>query len=175
MSTPGKLAAMTRAALALVASLGLGYAQAQTSDRDQPLLATADSSEYSESEQHQILSSNVVITQGSLKMTADRIVIKLKDGAVHAIDATGSPVRFEQLNDDGEKISGNADRVTYSAGSGLLTLDGTASLKAPRQSLEAEHIDYNINSHAAAAQGSDRGQVNIVIQPPASEASGNGQ
>ncbi|MEM7291959.1 MAG: lipopolysaccharide transport periplasmic protein LptA [Pseudomonadota bacterium] len=147
----------------------LGLATAQTGDRQQPLVATASQSSYSEAEQRQTLKGDVVISQGSMRVTADEIVVHLVDGAMSELRATGTPVTFEQLDDAGRRVHGEAESVTYIADSGDIELTGNASLTNPEQSLRAESIHYNLNSNASRAEGGESGEVNIVIQPATSE------
>ena len=138
---------------------------ARTGDRDLPLEASASYSRYSESEQTQLLRDDVVITQGSLKLTAAELLIHLDKGRATRLSASGSPVTFEQLNDAGQRVSGYADALDYHSETGRLELTGNAHLDAPNQTLDADHIIYNITSHEASASGGDSGRVNLVIQP----------
>lgn len=140
----------------------------QSSDRDQPVVVTADRSEYSGELQQQTLTGNVVIEQGSLRINADKIVIGLVQGALDNIDASGRPATFEQLDDEGRKIKGQATRVQLSVASNRLQLLGDAVLSTPTQSLSGDRVDYNLNTQAASAVGGDE-QVHIVILPVKSE------
>ena len=146
----------------------LGTANGLESDRRQPLVVIADRSEYSEKLQRQTLTGNVVVTQGSLRIRADKIVIHLNQGALDRVEASGQPADFEQLDDREQRITGQGGRVQYSAVTGQMAITGKAVLTNPRQSLSGERIDYNIDTQAVEAQGDD-GQVKIVIQSAVSE------
>ena len=67
-------------------------ANAQTSDHTQPINVKADASVFDERRGTQTLTGNVEVTQGSLSITADKIEIQIKDGALYQITGTGSPL-----------------------------------------------------------------------------------
>ena len=160
------------AVIALCLLLGLTVASpltyARKSDAEQPVVVTAKRSEYSEAEQRQTLTGDVVIKQGSLLIHADKVIVYLKDGAMDRVDANGEPATYQQLDEEGQLIEGESLLVKYNAATGQLVLIGKAKLRNPSQFLSGERIDYNTNTQAAAADGGDE-RVNIIIQPAQSE------
>ena len=148
----------------------LSPALARQSDLSQPIDVRADSSEYDEKAGTQTLTGNVEISQGTMRITADRIAIALKDNALSSITGTGSPIRFEQENEAGELMQGEAERIVYDAQAGVLTLEGSASLSQPRQNLVSDSITFDARTQKVSAKGGgDEGRVSIQIQPPTSE------
>lgn len=141
---------------------------ARESDLSQPIDVRADRSEFDERAGLQTLSGNVEISQGSMRIQADRIEIALKDNALSSITGTGSPIRFEQQNEAGELMQGEARRIAYDAIAGTLTLEGEATLSQPRQQLVSERITFNARTQKVSAEGGPQeGRVSIQIQPPA--------
>jgi len=128
------------------------------------MVVTADRSDYSGELQQQTLLGNVAIKQGSLQIYADKIIIGLVQGALDSIDASGQPATFEQLDDEQQKIQGQATKVLFSVASNEVQFIGDAVLSTPTQSLSGDRINYNIITQAATAEGDDK-QVHIVIQP----------
>ena len=144
-------------------------ALARQSDLTQPIDVRADRSEYDEKAGTQTLSGNVEITQGTMKIQADRIDISLKDNALSKIEGSGSPIRFEQENEEGELMQGEAQKIIYNALEGTLILQGSATLTQPRQNLVSEQIVFNARTQKVSAEGGgDSGRVSIQIQPPTS-------
>ena len=151
----------------LVLCASLQSASARQSDLDKPIDVRADSSEFDERAGVQTLTGNVQITQGTLSIRADVIAITLKNNALSKIEGKGSPIRFEQQNEAGELMRGEAREIIYNALTGTLTLKGSASLSQPRQNLTSEQITFNAQTQKVTAEGGgDTGRVSIQIQPP---------
>ena len=142
---------------------------ARQSDLEQPIDIRADRSEFDEKAGTQTLTGNVEITQGSMRITADMIAIALKDNALSTIMGTGSPIRFEQQNEAGQLMRGEAQRISYDALAGTLILEGKATLSQPKQELVSERITFNARTQKVSAEGGPTaGRVSIQIQPPTS-------
>lgn len=141
-------------------------AVAKTSDFEQPIDVKADRSEFNDKEGIQTLSGNVVITQGSMVIKASSITVKLKNNKLSSIEGDGSPIQFQQENDDGELVSGECQHIVYDAENGLLTLSGSATLSEPKQNLRSDRIVFNSISQTVVAEGGETGRVSITIQPP---------
>ena len=139
---------------------------AAESDFSQPIDVSADRSEYNEKTGKQSLSGNVEIRQGSILINADSIEVILKDNKLSVIEGRGSPITFQQQNELGELITGSCDRISYDALNGILTLQGNAHLKQPKQELRSESIKFNSISQSVVAEGGESGRVTITIQPP---------
>jgi lipopolysaccharide export system protein LptA len=167
--TTGRIA-LAITALVFCSSLIVTQAQARESDLDQPIEIAADRSEFDERAGRQILEGNVRITQGTMLISAERIEIALEDGSLAKIVGTGSPLRFEQDNESGERMRGAANRISYDAVNGSLVLEGKATLTQPGQSLASERIVFNGTTQTVRAEGdasgTASGRVQIRIEPP---------
>jgi lipopolysaccharide export system protein LptA len=161
------------ALLVLFALFATPPAAAKKSDFKQPVDVQADRSEYDEQQGVQTLIGNVEITQGTMKILADRIAIHLRDNKLSSIEGVGSPIHFEQQNEAGELITGEAREINYDAVRGSLVLAGNATLSQPRQELVSERIVFDSRTQKVIAEGGDNGRVSIRIQPPTPDASGN--
>ena len=150
--------------LALVLMSTLSHAK--KSDLTQPIDVSADRSEYDETKGVQTLIGNVQITQGTMKIQAQRIDIFLTDNKLSKIEGTGSPIRFEQENETGELVVGTANSISYDAIQSVLILAGGATLSQPKQELTSERIEFNALTQKVSAEGGSDGRVNIRIQPP---------
>ena len=161
---------LIRLGLALVLLLIIqSHGVARQSDLSKPIDVRADSSEYDEKAGLQTLSGNVQIIQGSMKINADFISISLKNNELSVIEGRGKPIRFEQENEAGDLMRGEAQEVIYDARNGTLTLKGAAKLSQPQQDLSSEKITFNAETQKVSAEGGgSSGRVSIQIQPPKS-------
>lgn len=155
--------------VACLSSTVLTNVHARQSDLSKAIDVRADKSEYDEKAGTQTLSGNVEITQGTMKIKADKIAISLKDNALSKIEGSGAPIQFEQENEEGDLMRGEAKRIIYNALDGTLILQGSATLSQPRQNLVSEKITFNARTQKVSAEGGgDSGRVSIQIQPPTS-------
>ena len=180
----GARAAPALRTAALVAALALASAApARESDLLEPVDVSADRSEFDERAGTQVLEGNVDIRQGTMRIRADRIEIRLEDGRLSRIDGAGSPIRFEQRDEAGDLMRGEARAIRYDAVAGNLVLEGGATLSRPKQRLASERITFDARTQRVTAEGGpgaegeEPGRVTIRIEPPprdASPASGDG-
>lgn len=158
-----------RVCLLVIASVFVLFsssAHARQSDFSQPIFINADRTEYDEKTGIQIWSGNVEMTQGTMQIEADRITITLRNKKLSRVEGTGSPIKFQQENDAGELVTGNANSIDYNAENNSLALSGSATLTQPGQRLQSERIVFDINKQKVSAQGGNNGRVSIQIQPP---------
>jgi lipopolysaccharide export system protein LptA len=159
------------AALIGLAWLGLGAAaRAERADRDQPVHIEADSAHMDDLKRIAVYEGKVVLTQGTLWLSAERIEIHQDENGIKSGTATGNPVQFHQkVEGKDEWVEGQAAQVDYDAHSDLVTLIGGAHLKKGDEELRGEYITYNDRTELFQARGGMHGQkqgrVHAVILP----------
>jgi lipopolysaccharide export system protein LptA len=146
---------------------GTTAALALSSDRDQPMTLEADSVTIDESSGVSLYEGNVIITQGSLKLWADRLWIHRRNGKTDKMISEGKPTRFRQLTDEQEEIKGRALRAEFYVDRDELLLFDEAVLEQASDLIRSDRIVYNRTTSqvkaGASAQGKDR--VQIIIEP----------
>ena len=147
------------------------------SDRNQPISMVADKATYNEKTGVTTYSGNVVIEQGTMKLQASSIVAQLNSNKqISTITATGSPAKFQQqVNANQEMARGEAQRIVYSAETGILNLVGNAYLYQNGASIRSNTLKYSMNkgdieaSGSSNTTGSSKGRVQIIIPPSSSK------
>lgn len=154
-------------ALLLLLGLALSptYSTANPDDRKKAVSIKADSSQYDERAGTQTLSGNVEITQGSMLIKADRVVIELNNGALYRITGKGNPIRFQQLTQNNDLMRGQSNEISYDTRTSELIFTGDAQFERPGQKLTGNTIEYNMLQLTFKAAGSDKGRVSITLQP----------
>jgi lipopolysaccharide export system protein LptA len=145
---------------------GQGYAL--ESDKDQPMHLEADSLSIDEASGVVLYEGSVEITQGSLKIWADRLWIHRREGKTEKIISEGSPVRFRQLPGKGdEEVRGEARRVEIHAQRDELLLIDDALLEQGSNRFSSDRIIYNREKAMVKAGSSAQGKqrVQVVIEP----------
>jgi lipopolysaccharide export system protein LptA len=154
---------MRRIAL-LAALLALaGAAAAELADRDKPINVSADELTANNEIQESVFKGNVVLTQGTLRIAADRVVIREdKDGYRFAV-AYGAPVQFRQKRDKADDyIEGWAERAEYDNKSEVMKLFNKARIKSSQGDLAGDFISYNTARELFQVSGAKPGATNPV-------------
>lgn len=140
-------------------------AYALKSDTDQPINIDSGSQSVDMNTNVVVFSDNVVITQGSIKVNANKVTITRQEGKRETLDAIGSPVTFQQTLDDGKPVNGKGNSVNYDLNSEFLTLTGNAELKQLDSFIKAEKITYDVKKQQLKATSGGKGRVKTVLIP----------
>jgi lipopolysaccharide export system protein LptA len=128
----------------------------------------ADSLSVDEASGVVLYEGSVEITQGSLKIWADKLWIHRRQGKTEKIIGEGGPVRFRQLPEKGaQEVRGEAKRVEIYAQRNELLLIDDALLEQGGNRFHSDRILYNRDKAVVRAGASARGKqrVQVVIDP----------
>ena len=141
-------------------------ALAKASDRNQPMTLDSDASDCNQAEADSrcVFSGNVVITQGTLEIRADRAEIVRRNSDIDQVVLTGRQATMKQQMDDGTMMNARADRIVFEPGKDLLTLTGNFRIESPRGSNSGQRMVYNMGT-GQMQSGGDGTRVRTVIQP----------
>lgn len=144
-------------------------AQAERADRDKPINVEADSVRMDDVKKVAVYEGHVVLTQGTLMITAERIEVRQDDKGVVSGLATGKPAYFRQKMEAGSEFAeGWAERIEYDGQGDKIKLAGQARLKRGIDELRGNTITYDSSTEFFQAQGSTSGasgRVRAVIRP----------
>ncbi len=141
------------AAAACVLALALP-AHAQRDDKSQPVNFSADAGEVNYQTKVGNLTGNVVITQGTMAIRAERITFR--QNADNSISATahGNPITFRQKRDGvDEYFEGFAQRAEYDGEKEQLELFDRALLRRGNDEIRSNYISYNTRTEQFRAEG----------------------
>src|SRR5438552_2444134 len=129
-------------------------ANAEKSDREKPIFYQGDTGGANLGTKDGELSGNVVITQGTLTIHADRIVFHQNPDNSLSATAYGNPVSFREKRDGvDEYYEGYAQRALYDGQKRLLELFDRALLKKSSDEIRSNYISYNAGTEAFKAEG----------------------
>lgn len=191
------------AALLLGTGLAGPLAHAEKADRALPMVVESDGKQAASvdlARKVTLISGNVVISQGSLTIRADRVEIREEAPGRYTAVAQGSPgqpAQFRQKRDRlNEYIEGQAERVDYDGGAERVRFAGGARLRVLRDGqvsdeASAAAITYDQRADTIVFDGGDKpsngasssGRARLVFVPrdegaasaPARSASGAGR
>ncbi|MCB1867992.1 MAG: lipopolysaccharide transport periplasmic protein LptA [Gammaproteobacteria bacterium] len=138
------------------------------SDREQPLYVEADGADLNDKTGVSVYTGNVVITQGSIKLSAHKVTLTQKGEKSDHILAEGNPVKFEQQT-GGSKglIKGQAKTADYHLDSETIFMVGDAIITQGKDTFRSDRITYDRVKGEVKAGASAKGKqrVRIAIQP----------
>ncbi|ORU90979.1 MAG: lipopolysaccharide transport periplasmic protein LptA [Cycloclasticus sp. symbiont of Poecilosclerida sp. N] len=141
---------------------------ALSSDKTKPVEIEADSFNLDDAKKITLYSGNVIITQGSMKIMADKVTIYGKRGATDKVIAIGRPVKFNQQPDGNQGlIRGEAQRLEYLVSKDTLTLIKEATLWQAGNIFASDRIVYDSKRSIVKAGDSESAskRVSITLEP----------
>jgi len=147
---------------------------AERTDRDKPVNIEADSMTADEAKKVAIFDGKVVLTQGSMIIRADRIVVQQDSDGFQRGVATGSPATFRHKREGyGEYIDGQARKIEYDSkierveffSDARLRRDSGDDIRGDYISYDARTERFTVKADEGATGASSDGRVRATIMP----------
>ena len=139
---------------------------ALTDDSSKPINIEADSAEINDATGISTYKGNVKITQGSMLLTGDVVILETVNKKVKKIIAEGKLSTFKQKTDDGRLINAEAEKMVYSITGNKIVLTNNAKLTEAGNTFASDSITFFTDKEivkAGSTTGDDR--VNITVFP----------
>ena len=162
----------------LLATIVSSPALAERADRDKPVNLEADKVTVDDKQQLHLYEGNVILTQGTLVIRAERITVKQDAQGYQrgiAFGQTGTPARFRQKREGRDDyVDGEADRIEHDDRSEKTEFFNRARVRSGLDEVSGQYIQFDARTEqylvtngpagTTAAPGSDS-RVRAVIQP----------
>lgn len=123
-------------------------------DKNAPVTIDADTTSIDFRTGKRVLTGNVEITQGTLNIKADKIVLVYKGDAIDTATAYGKPVKFEQLPEGHKEIVyGEAKTLKLEQLKELITLKDNAKITQGTNVITGKVIYYNMKTSKMTIKG----------------------
>ncbi len=147
---------------------------AERADRDKPMHLEANRVSVDDANQVSTFEGNVQITQGTLIIQGDKIVVTQdKDGFTYST-ATGQPASFRQKREGlDEYAEGFGEIIKYDSRNETIDLVGNAKVKRDEDEISGDHITYNSKTEVFLVHGAQytpEGEISSITGTP-----GNGR
>jgi lipopolysaccharide export system protein LptA len=161
-------------AFALLAGLASGAA-AERSDREKEIIVNADRLTADDANRTSMFEGNVVVTQGTMRMTAAKVLVREDAERNKFYTANGAPVvTFKQKRDKvDEWVEGFAERAEFDDRNDVLKLYSRARVKSNQNEITGDFISYDMKREVAEVSGAPPGavvppdaRVKVIILPP---------
>jgi lipopolysaccharide export system protein LptA len=152
LQLPGRSVA---AALLLGAALAAAApARAEQADRNKPINYQADTGDVNVQTKVGTLNGNVILTQGTLTIHADKIVFRQNPDNSVSASAWGNPITFREKEDNSaEYYEGVAQHAEYDGQKRVLELFDRAMLRKGSDEIRSNYISYNADTGLFKAEG----------------------
>lgn len=137
------------------------------SDKNQPIHVVTGSALWNGNANTTTLINNVVIIQGTTKITADKLVLYAdKNNKVIKAVATGELATYSTITDPAKpRLNAIAETIEYYPPAGQVNLIGKAKVTQGQNSMTAPTIQYNLNKQLVNMPPTNQGKVTIVVMP----------
>ena len=165
-------------ALFVLMTVAGGNALAERADRTKPVALEADTVKVDERNQIQIFEGDVRLTQGTLEIRADRLLVTQDKQGFQRGVAQGRTERqamFRQKREARtEYIEGEADRIEHDSQAERTDFLGNAKVRSGKDEVTGPHIRYDGRTETYLVNGrsgdvlpdqTGGGRVRVVIQP----------
>ena len=159
-------------------------ARAERADRDKPVHLEADRATVQDANKLATFMGNVVLTQGTLTIRADKMTVKEDASGFQYATAFGNLASFRQKRDGmDEYVEGWSERMEYDGKADKVQLFKKARLRRGHDEVHGEYISYDAvneffqvnGSGEASTPSQSEGRVRAVIQPERKEQKSNAE
>ncbi|WP_150909806.1 lipopolysaccharide transport periplasmic protein LptA [Marinobacter halotolerans] len=147
-------------------------------ESDTPIRVTADTARLDDSKGVATYTGSVEMTQGDIRLTAERVTVTRSEEGVSRIQASGQPARYRQPAVEGQgETDARALEIQWSAEDNRVTFRGEAVIEQGGNLFRGQVIHYDSAERIVTAEGSDEsgggdGRVEMVIQPRSTDKKG---
>lgn len=146
---------------------------ALSTDKNQDIEIESNTANLDDTKNISIYSGNVVVVQGSMRITGDKMTIYYTDAnELEKIIMEGNPATFKQLPDNSSVYDeAEALIMEYYEITNLIVLEKEAKVKQGDRRLQADHVEYDTNlsqvransNEAATGATTEDTRVKLVI------------
>lgn len=139
-----------------------------------PVTVTADRAEWQKGGA-MVYSGNVRLASDTMELEGDKVEIHQYPGGEYEAKVTGNPANLRHAGGVAENgqaeppVSAQGKTLTYDTRTDLVDVTEDATMTRGTDRITGDNIRYNVAERRIQAAGGTRGQVKIVIQPPASK------
>lgn len=123
-----------------------------------------------------VYTGNVIISQGELKLTGDKVTVQQSEKDIERITVVGRPAHYNHVTEKGENIQAESEHMVYTASQSKLVMTVNAKLKQPDHQVSSQKIVYDTEKKIVIAGDKDSStstgtatkenqRVNITLTP----------
>jgi len=138
-------------------------------DAQKPIEITADQLEFSKKSGKSIYTGHVIVTQGSMKLTGDKVIMLHPQQKIQKVEVYGRPAYFKKYLPTEKKWNqGHAQTIIYWATSKKIRLIGQAFFQQGNSNqISGPELIYDMNQQTLQAHATEqeKSRIHVTIQP----------
>ena len=136
------------------------------SDKDKPIFLESDSAKWDENSQKSTYRGNVVVTQGTMLLTGDLLVVTSKNNEINNMVITGKKSTYKQKTQSGKIVNGEAYEIQYFVENSKIIFLNNAVLTQSNNVVKSNKIIYITDSeNIIAGDKKGKSRVKMTIEP----------
>ena len=136
------------------------------SDKDKPIFLESDSAKWDENSQKSTYRGNVVVTQGTMLLTGDLLVVTSKNNEINNMVITGKKSTYKQKTQSGKIVNGEAYEIQYFVENSKIIFLNNAVLTQSNNVVKSNKIIYVTDSeNIIAGDKKGKSRVKMTIEP----------
>jgi lipopolysaccharide export system protein LptA len=152
-----------------------GAVLAEQGDREKPVNIEADRLTIDDIKKESVFEGNVTVSQGTLMLKADKVVVRQDAAGFNYAWAYGKPAHFKQKRDGSDEyVEGQGERLEYDGKADKMQVFTNAEIHQGADEVKGDYIAYNaatgfyqvIGGPSVATPVNPKGRVRATIQPP---------
>jgi len=152
-----------------------GILFAEQADRNKPVSIEADRLTVDDIKKESVFEGNVTVSQGTLWLKADKVVVRQDAGGFNYAFAYGKPAHFRQKRDDSDEyVEGQGERLEYDGKADKMHVYTNAEIHKGADEVKGDYITYDATNGFYQVVGgpsvttplNPKGRVRATIQPP---------
>jgi len=141
----------------------------QDPDNQEPIEIQADQLQISNKQGKSIYTGHVIITQGSLEIKGDKVILIHPQQTIQKVEVFGKPAYFKKyLAHENKWLKGHAHTIIYQANRRTIRLTGQAFLQQGTDNqISGPDLHYDLKQQTLQAKPThkEKTRIHIIIQP----------
>ena len=136
------------------------------SDKNEPIYLESDSAKWDEESQKSTYRGNVVVTQGSMLLTGNLLVVTSQNNEIKKMIVNGEKATYKQKTKNGKIVNGAAKQIEYYVDSSRVIFINDAVLTQSNNTVKSNKIIYMTNSeNIIAGDKKGKSRVKMTLEP----------
>ena len=142
------------------------YIYAYDDDKNEPIYLESDSAKWDEESQKSTYRGNVVVTQGTMLLTGNLLIVTSKNNEISHMIVTGEKSTYRQKTKTGKIVNGEAKIIEYFMDQSKIIFLEKAILTQSNNIVKSNKIIYKIdNENIIAGDKKGKSRVRMTLEP----------
>tara|TARA_B100001769_G_C21929813_1_gene501134 strand:+ start:149 stop:655 length:507 start_codon:yes stop_codon:yes gene_type:complete len=142
------------------------YSYAFESDSKEPIFLESDSAKWDEESQVSTYRGNVIVTQGSMLLTGELLIVKSKNDKINKMVITGDKATYKQNTSSGKIVNGEAKKIEHYVDQSKIIFINKAVLTQSTNIVRSNKIIYKTDTENILAGNKDgKSRVKMILEP----------